>query len=348
MRGFTQFAGGARRTTLLALSALLALLVVAGVRDVPPAHAQTGNVTITKQVVDATGNAVAGNLSGYVFTLTPTGGGAAQTLPPTNAQGQTTAQVAVGSYTPGEQARSGAVLIGFFTEGVPTVSFSVTANQTTALTARNRVAGTATIAFSKSILDANGNPVGGDRSGFQFTISGPNGFNQTVTTDPISFASLGNLAASTYTITEQPRAGFTFESFRIRGITVPNGATVTLADGETVAVLVVNRVAAATNTVTPTTPPPTDAGSTTTEPLVAGCNLVVLTWPVGTELRVVVGATTGDLATIWTYDNATAAFRGFSTAPGAEVANNFRAVDRRLQPAYLCMRTAGTLVRPNP
>lgn len=240
----------ARRTMLLALSAQLALLVVAGVRDVPLASAQTGNVTITKELVDANGNAVAGNLSGYVFTLTPTGGGTALTLPPTNAQGRTTAQVAIGSYTAGEQARSGATLVGFFTEGVPTVSFSVTANQATALTARNRVAGTGTIAFAKSVMDAAGNPVAGDRSGFQFTVSGPNGFNQTVTTEPNSFASLGNLADGTYTITEQARAGFTFQSFSIRGVTVSNGATVTLSNGETVAVSVTNRVAAATNTVT--------------------------------------------------------------------------------------------------
>jgi pathogenesis-related protein 1 len=149
---------------------------------------------------------------------------------------------------------------------------------------------TGTIAFSKSIVDANGNPVGGDRSGFQITISGPNGFNQTVTTEPNSFAALRNLAAGTYTITEQPRAGFTFESFRIRGVTVPNGATVTLADGETMAVLVVNR----TGTMMPpptmmpptmpplTMPPPATTGGTGT---VSGSWMVAdFGWGVGGTL----------------------------------------------------------------
>ncbi len=327
MTGFAQFKGGARRTTLLAL---LALLTFGGLRDVPLAHAQTGNVTITKELVDANGNVVAGNLSGYVFTLTPPGGGAAQTLPPTNAQGQTTAQVAVGSYTAGEQARSGATLVGFFTEGVPTVSFSVTANQKTALTARNRVAGTGVIAFAKTVIDANDNPVGGDRSGFQFTISGPNGFNQTVTTEPNSFASLGNLADGTYTITEQPRAGYTLENFRIRGVTVSNGATVTLSNGETVAVAVTNRIA---------------TSATEQVQLFKGCNNVSSTYPNGTATSNLASnvSPAGALAGIWFFVNSQQRFVGFSPIPGAP--NDLVTVNRS-DALFICMNAGGTFTRP--
>ena len=184
-----------------------------------------------------------------------------------------------------------------------------------------------------------------DKSGFSIGVScaGVTGSGTTAATGAAITVTPAPAANVNCTFVLAARAGFTFVS-----LTSPGRTVEATADGGRFDVPLPPPGPITVTIRVRTSPGAGPAGPTTTEQLARGCNLVVLTWPVATELRVVVEATSGDLAAIWTLDNATSTFRGFSTTPGAEVANNFRAVERSLQPVFLCMRTAGTVVRPNP
>jgi hypothetical protein len=239
-----------RRIAGLLLPALLALVTLAGLRDAPLAAAQAvGTVTVQKQLVGPNNQQVTGDLSGYVFTLS--GGGATITMPPTNAQGQTQIGVAPGTYTITEQQRAGSTFLGVTIGGQAVGNFAVAAGQTVNLVATNQVSGTSVITVTKTIVDAQGAVVTtADRSGFQFAITGPSGFAVTLTTDTNGAATAGNLAAGTYTVTEQPRTGFTLASLTINGVPVQNGASFTLGAGQTASIAATNRQGAATGTVT--------------------------------------------------------------------------------------------------
>lgn len=249
MERITQRLRGPRRAMWLLIAAVLVLPALAGVRDIPVVQAQAvGTVTVTKQLFSPTGQPTTGDLSGYVFTLT--GGGATINMPPTNAMGQTTLGVAAGNYTITEQPRPGATLIDFQIGGVPVGSFTVNAGQTVNIVARNQVAGNSTLTINKIIVDANNQPVSGaDASGFQFLVAGPGGFSTTITSDADGSVSVGNLAAGTYTVTEQPRAGWVLVQMFINGVPVPNGQQFTLGAGATAIVEARNRQGTATGTV---------------------------------------------------------------------------------------------------
>jgi hypothetical protein len=241
---------GSRRAVWLLIPGLLVLLGVAGTRDIPAATAQAvGTVTVQKALVNPSGQAVTGDLSGYVFTLAS--GGATITMPATNAQGQTTLGVAAGNYTITEASRPGSTLVDFKIGGTAVGSFAVTAGQTVTITATNQVAGTASIAINKQIVDAQGAIVAGaDRSGFQFTVANLTGFTANLTTDANGAVTVGNLGAGTYTVTEQPRQGWTLVSMTINGVPAANGQQFQLAAGGTASVIANNRQGAATGTVT--------------------------------------------------------------------------------------------------
>jgi hypothetical protein len=241
-----------RRFAWMLIPALLAIAALAGMGNVPRADAQaTGTVSVQKRLVDANGMTVTGDLSGFVFTLS--GSGTTITLPATNAQGQTSIGVAAGNYSITEQPRAGATLVGFTAQGAPNVpigSFTVTAGQTVNLVATNQVSGNSVISITKTIVDAAGATVANaDRSGFQFAITGPGGFAATLTTDANGAATAGNLGAGTYTVTEQPRSGFVLASLTINGVPVTNGASFTLAAGQTAAIAAANRQGTATGSV---------------------------------------------------------------------------------------------------
>lgn len=91
--------------------------------------------------------------------------------------------------------------------------------------------------------------------------------------------------------------------------------------------------------------------TTNSEPvqLRRGCTVVVLTWPVGTPIRRVWGAITPPeaLESILTLDPARGTFRGFSTGPIPAFVNDYTAVERPLEAAFICMREDGTLNRPS-
>ena len=210
----------------------------------PRAAAQpVGTISVQKQLQDAQGNPVTGDLSGWTFTVSGPGGNFSIT---TNTQGMATVGVAPGTYTITEQPRAGAQLVGFFIGNTPIASFQVVAGQTTSITAINRVAGTAAIQISKQIVDATGAVITtADRSGFQFAVTGPGGFSQTVTTDTFGNASLTNLAQGTYTVTEQPRAGYQLVALFVNNVQVTNGASFTLGAGTTATIVAQNRAATA-------------------------------------------------------------------------------------------------------
>lgn len=248
VKGFTQQPGSRWRLAWPAMAGLLVLLLASGIRHVPVATAQAvGTISVQKQLQDAQGNPVTGDLSGWTFNVSGPGGTFSMT---TNAQGMATIGVAPGTYTITEQPRAGAQLVGFFIGNTPIASFQVVAGQTTSITAINRVAGTAAIQISKQIVDATGAVIPtADRSGFQFTITGPGGFSQTVTTDAVGNASLTNLAQGTYTVTEQPRSGYQLVTLMVNNVQVPNGASFTVTAGSTVPIVAQNR-AATTGTIT--------------------------------------------------------------------------------------------------
>jgi hypothetical protein len=238
-----------RRAAWLLVPAMLALLAVIGARDVPLARAQAvGTVTVTKQLLNTSGQPTTGDLSGYVFTLTS--GLTTITMPATNAQGQSTIGVAAGNYTITEQPRAGSTLVDFQIGGAPVGSFTVTAGGTVTITARNQVAGNATLTINKVIVDANGAVIANsDASGFQFAVVGPNGFSTTVTSDVDGSMTIGNLAAGNYTVTEQPRSGWTLVQMTINGVQVTNGQQFSISAGQGATVEARNRQGTSTGTV---------------------------------------------------------------------------------------------------
>lgn len=253
MKGIIQRVRGTRRGTWLVLPAVLALLAMATVREAQPVEAlQQGNITVQKELVGPDGTTpVTGNLAGYVFTIS--GGGTTSPLPATNAQGTTSISVAAGTYTITEAAQPGSTLLNFRLAGTttPIANFSVPSGGTASLVARNQVAGTASISIVKQIVDANNAVIAtADRSGFQFTIVGPSSFTSTVTTDANGNATASNLGGGTYTITEQPRTGFTLSAMAINGVPANNGASFNLAAGNTAQVVAQNRQGTAGSGIT--------------------------------------------------------------------------------------------------
>lgn len=94
-------------------------------------------------------------------------------------------------------------------------------------------------------------------------------------------------------------------------------------------------------------PAPPRAPSLEEVPLRQGCNNVVLTWPGGTALTVVAAAISpgASLLSIFRSDLAQGRFLGFNpSAPN--FANDYTTTASSLEPVFICMSTAGTLMRP--
>ena len=62
-----------------------------------------------------------------------------------------------------------------------------------------------------------------------------------MTTDANGSATVSNLGGGTYTITEQPRTGFTLSAMAINGVPANNGASFNLAAGNMASVVARNR-----------------------------------------------------------------------------------------------------------
>jgi hypothetical protein len=239
---------GPHRLLGLALLALT-LGAIAGALPVREVTAQTpAVVSVQKALVLADGTPVMStDLSGFVFFLEPQAGGVRITLPPTNAAGQTAISVATGNYVLREEPRAGTTFVGARMGATPIGSFNVPANGTVQLTGVNQVAGSATIQIVKQILDQNNNVItGATVSGFSFTVTGPNNFSQSVQTGTTGQATLSNLAAGTYTVTEQVLPGFTLISASVDGALSTMMPTFQINAGQTRTVLFNNRQATGT------------------------------------------------------------------------------------------------------
>lgn len=111
----------------------------------PATSAQNlGTVAISLNLVSANNQPASGDLSGYQFTLSGTGGTFA--LNPTNAQGVTSAQIPAGMYTVAAQPRADAAVLGLTAGGLPASVVIVQAGATAAVTATSRLATPANVA----------------------------------------------------------------------------------------------------------------------------------------------------------------------------------------------------------
>ena len=257
MRSITR---GRRPHRLLGLALLAAMLgIVAGAGTLSlertPAHAQTPNVQIQKEIIGPNGMIVTGaDLSGFRFTLTANDGEVIMT-------GQTDAAGMVGAFvTPNktyelsEVVPAGRLFVGspvffvlFGTARQQQNSVVAPAMGAANVDARNQVAGTASLTITKQIIDANNQPVlGADVSNFGFIVSCPActpAFQREVTTTANGTVMLSNLPAGVFTVTEQPRANFVLVNAAVGGVLVPAGTTPTfqLGLGQNQSVLFNNR-----------------------------------------------------------------------------------------------------------
>jgi len=268
MNSITKRMSRVRLAGVAAVAVALSVVYASGIVPTKRVSAQAVTVTVQKQLVvpgttAGTFLTATGDLSGYVFVMN--GGSGAITLPPTNAAGQTAIQVAPGTYTISETARPGSTILGFSqtafagtttTPAPLSTSIGNFAVGTTPLTifATNQVAGTGSLTITKQIVDATNAVVPTvDLSGFTFNIAGPAGFTPTaLVTTATGVVTIGNLAAGNYSITEVPRAGFTFVAAAVNGIPVPNGQLFPIAAGQAVTALFQNRQGASAGTVTVT------------------------------------------------------------------------------------------------
>ena len=219
---------------------------------VPPVAAP-GTVTISVRLINANGQPVQGDLSGYVFTLA--GAGGTQVTPPTNAQGLTSLSLPAGTYALGQQPRAGATLAAFMAGSTPATNVTVSPSQTATLVAVNRVAATAqgsggtttgtttgttgmttggaaapataqtaaattlaggTVSFSVAPTSGSGASAPADLSGYVFTLKGDRGTYTTMPTNAQGQTMLA-LPAGVYTVAVQPRTGTTVTSVSVGG-----------------------------------------------------------------------------------------------------------------------------------
>lgn len=306
--------------------------------------AGSGMITITKQIVDATGNPIA-NADAAGFQFAVAGGPnnfTANFTTPTNGV-VTIPNLAPGTYTVTEAPRQGFSFVAAAIDGVPVAngqSFPVANNQNRQLVFQNRAggggSGTATISITKQIVDANGNVLSNaDRSGFQFSVTCNSGaFTATATSDANGVATISNVPAGTCQISEAARTGFTLVSIIPTGGTdIGNNGSFNIAAGQTFNIQVRNRGGA--------------SGNTEAVPLSTGCSNVALTWPTGTPVSTVAAAVSpaGVLESIFKLDAAMGRFRGFS--PNAPAfANDYNMVEGSLEAVFVCVRSPGTLNRP--
>lgn len=308
----------------------------------------TSTLTITKQIVDANNNPLAGQtLSGYSFTVTGPSGVAGVPSTTTTATTDTTGQavlpnLAAGLYTVAEQPAAGFMLVRYIVNNavVTGASAQVTllAGQPATVVAQNRQGSpTGTVTVTKTVADVNGNILASaDRSGFQFTITcgtGASSFTQQMVTDATGTATFNNVPAGTCQIAEASRTGYDANPTITVGNTTNNignpGAFLVNA-GATTTISVRNQKSATPNEQVA---------------LSNGCNNESLTFPTGTPTSTVAQniSPAGGLVAIWFYQTANQRFVGYSPIPNAP--NDLQNVNL-LQAVFICMNQAGTLSRP--
>jgi uncharacterized protein YkwD len=213
--------------------------------------------------------------------------------------------------------------------------------------------GTGTVAITVALVGPDGAEAQGDRSGYVFTVAGNGRQFITPPTNAQGQTTL-SLPAGSYTLTAPPRPGVTPVGF---SGPITGAGNFAVGPGQTVTITVTNRVAAAASptptpapTPAPAPPPPAPAPRPAAAPAMVElgptCTNVALTWAAGTALTVVAAAISpaGALAGIWRYDAARGVYLGYAPIAGAP--NDYMAVGAPPEAVFICMRTAGTLLRP--
>lgn len=306
--------------------------------------AGTASISITKVIVDANNvpiNPQPADRSGFQFQVAGPTGFTPVTLTSDINGLAALSNLAAGTYAITESPRTGFTFATLIVNGVQTANgaqFNIAAGQTIQVLAYNRGGAAAgnTVSVTKQVVDANNNPVptAGINSGFTITITCGTTYTQSQITDQNGLATFTGVPAGACTIDEADRAGFTYVSTLLAGQTTSigdPGSFVVTANVAT-SISIRNRQGGG------------GTGQTEAIQLFQGCNNVALTWPVGTQTSTVAAAIQGDLIALWAFDNASQTFRGYSPIPGAP--NDFVTTNSRTQPAFICMRGAGTLNRP--
>jgi uncharacterized protein YkwD len=336
---------------------------------------QAGQVSVIASLMGAGGQPVQMDRSGFTYTFSGATG-ASYTTPPTNSLGQTSLALPAGTYTVSQQGRAGVMFLGF-TGGsggsAGSANVTVGPGQTMLLTANNQVgaattptttpltsttvpavnplAATAanptstlpgTLSIALSLVNSAGQPAQGDLSGYLFSVAAATGASYaTPPTNATGQTSL-SVPAGTYTVTQQPKAGFS--QLSIAGA-ADAGGNVTVLPGQTALVTVVDQLGgAATTTTAAVSTTSTAAAATEMMTLTPGCNNVSMTWAAGTPISTIAASISGALDAIWRWDSTSNAYLGYSSRPGAPA--DYTAVGAKFEAAFICMKTPGSMTRP--
>jgi hypothetical protein len=327
-----------------------------------------GGVRFSVSLIGANGFPASGDLSGFTFNLTGSGG--SYTSLPTDSQGMTLLSVPAGTYSVRQQPKAGVTPLSLAISSGPVSSISVSPGATTAVTATNQVASAVTTAlpastaagsvaqsggltglvqFSVSLSAMGGAPPQGALDGYVYTLTAMTGAVFTTPPTDAQGRTQIDVPAGTYALSQQPKAGSTVVGFAVGAMPA---ATVSVAAGQPQMVTVTNDVTAAA-AAAPAPPSSTSvsyalapSSSMETISLVAGCTNVPMTWPAGTPLEAVAAqiGPSGALDAIWRWDSTRNAYVGYSARPGAPA--DYTAVQQKFEAVFVCMKSAGSLSRP--
>jgi uncharacterized protein YkwD len=328
----------------------------------------TGAVRFYVNLVGANGLPAAGDLSGFTFTLTGSGG--TYTSSPTDAQGSSLLSVPAGTYSIRQLPKAGVTPLNLALNTGPVTSISVSPGATTAVTATNQIAAavtttapvttssaavapqgslTAPVQFSVSLSVMNGVAPQGGLDGYVFTLTAMTGAAYTTPPTDAQGRTQIEVPAGTYALSQQPKPGSTVVGFAVGAMPA---ATVTVVAGQPQSVTVTNDVtgavaaAPAQASTTSASYGLASAGAMETVSLVAGCTNVPMTWPAGTPLTMVAAeiAPSGALDAIWRWDSTRNAYLGYSSRPGAPA--DYATIQQKFEAAFVCMKAAGSMSRP--
>jgi hypothetical protein len=315
-----------------------------------------GGVRFSVSLIGANGFPASGDLSGFTFNLTGSGG--SYTSLPTDSQGMTLLSVPAGTYSVRQQPKAGVTPLSLAISSGPVSSISVSPGATTAVTATNQVASAVTTAlpastaagsvaqsggltglvqFSVSLSAMGGAPPQGALDGYVYTLTAMTGAVFTTPPTDAQGRTQIDVPAGTYALSQQPKAGSTVVGFAVGAMPA---ATVSVAAGQP------QMAAPAPPSSTSVSYALAPSSSMETISLVAGCTNVPMTWPAGTPLEAVAAqiGPSGALDAIWRWDSTRNAYVGYSARPGAPAA--YTAVQQKFEAVFVCMKSAGSLSRP--
>jgi hypothetical protein len=301
-------------------------------------------VTVYKSLATGSTQPAVGSLAGYSFTLAGQSGLPTQTLI-TNQLGQASfIAVPAGVYSISEAPTAGSTFSSMLINGVPAQqqqAFQVQAGGNYEVDVTNAVSGSGNLSIQLQLVDQNGQAVGGNLSGFSFTLTpqAGSGLPTTSTTSSTGIAT-ANLAPGAYAITEAVNPGATLLSYTINGVATQTGQF-TVGLSQTTLIIAVNRAA---STATPV------GGAGRSSNLQTGCDNAVNTNPDGTSGAAIAAAVVpaSSVVSIWKFDNSSQGFRSvyFAPAPNGSQAPVDLPGLNRLDPFFICVSAPASLSEP--